>query len=206
MKAIFSKEGNRALRLSWAALAIAIAAAVAMGFGSYWYLQKEKRDGVQSARSLQEARASTDAVKREIEDMRTSSKVFQDLLDRGILQDERRLDFIERLDALKVRHRILSLEYDIDPQRPLPLAGGRVFNALEVMGSKVKVRLKALHEGDALAFLEDLAMPARGFHALSKCQLKRVDRVAADVTNARVEAGCTLEWISLKDKGKARAN
>ncbi len=206
MNAVFSKEGNRALRLSWVVLVVAIAAALAMGFGSYWYLQKEKRDGVQSARNLQEAKARTDAVKREIEDMRASSQVFQGLLDRGILQEERRLDFIERLDALKVRHRLISLEYDIDPQRVLPLAGGRVFNALEVMGSKVKVRLKALHEGDALAFLEDLATPARGFHALSRCQLKRVERVAADVSNPRIEADCTLEWISLKDKGKARAN
>jgi hypothetical protein len=138
--------------------------------------------------------------------MRASSEIFQDLLDRGVLQEERRLDFIERLDRLKSVHKLDTLEYDIEPQRVLTLAGGRVFNSLDVMGTRVKLRFKALHEGDALAFLEDLAKPTRGFNAMSSCHLQGVERVGEDVTSPRVEGSCALERISLKDKVANRAN
>lgn len=205
MNVIFSKEGSRALRFSWIALALAVVASIGLGFGSYWYLQKEKRDSVASAGRLKTAKARNEAVKRELEDMRTSSTIFQDLLDKGVLQEERRLDLIERLDQLKVNHRLDSLEYDVEPQRVLTLAGSRVFNSLDVMGTRVKVRFRALHEGDALAFLEDLSKPPRGFNAMSRCHLKGVERVAADVSNPRVEGDCALEWISLKDKVTTRA-
>ena len=153
MNAAFSKEGSRLLRLAWATLAVAIAAACALAWGGYWYLQKEKRDGVVSKRQLGEAQARLANAKRERDDLRTSSEVFQDLVARGILKEESRLDLLERLHDLKVRHRLLGLEYEIAPQRPLPLAGGRVFNAVDVLGSRVKIKALALHEGDALAFL-----------------------------------------------------
>jgi len=206
MKAVFSQEGFRTLRLSWIALALAVFASGALGFGSYWYLQKEKRDSVVSAGRLSAAKARTEAIKREIEDMRTSSKLFQDLLDKGVLQEERRLDFIERLDQLKAGHRIDSLEYDIEPQRLLTLAGGRVFHSLDVMGTRVRFRFKALHEGDALAFLEELSNPPRGFNAISRCHLQRIERASTDFSNPRVEGSCSLERISLKDKATARAS
>lgn len=206
MNAIFSKEGFRALRFSWIALALALAASAALAAGSYWYLQKEKRQNISAAERLKVAKARAEAIKREIEDMRASSEIFQDLLDRGVLQEERRLDFIERLDRLKSDHKLDSLEYEIEPQRVLTLAGGRVFNSLDVMGTRVKLRFKALHEGDALAFLEDLAKPARGFNAMSSCHLQGVEGVGENVTSPRVEGSCALERISLKDKVATRAN
>lgn len=206
MSAVFSKDGVRGLRISWVLLALAVVSAAAVAFGSYWFLQQEKRDGLTLGKRLQQSRARNDAVKREIEDMKASSKVFQDLLDRGILQEGSRLDFLERLDQLKNSHRLTSLEYDIDPQRPLKLADGRVFNALDVMGSRVKLRVRALHEGDALAFLEEMSTPKRGFNAVSRCHLQRIERATADVSSPRIEANCTMEWISLKDKVKSNAN
>ncbi|MDH4065364.1 MAG: hypothetical protein OEW19_13275 [Acidobacteriota bacterium] len=206
MSAVFSKDGVRGLRISWVLLALALVTSAALAAGSYWFLQQEKRDAITLAKRLQQSKARNDAVKREIEDMRASSTVFQDLLDRGILQEGSRLDFIERLDQLKNSHGLINLEYEIDPQRVLTLADGRVFNALDVMGSRVKLRLKALHEGDALAFLEDLSTPKRGFNAMSRCHLQRIERASADVSSPRVEASCTMEWISLKDKVKANAS
>jgi hypothetical protein len=206
MNAVFSKEGSRLLRVAWATLAIAIAAACALAWGGYWYQQKEKRDGVVSKRQLGDAQARLANAKRERDDLRTSSEVFQDLVARGILKEESRLDLLDRLHALKVRHRLLGLDYEVAPQRPLPLAGGRVFNAVDVLGSRVKIKALALHEGDALAFLQDLSMPPKGFNPVSRCTLRRLQATRDDATAPRVEAECILEWISLKDKRGARAN
>ena len=206
MNIVFTKDGLRRLTFAWGLLALAIAAAAGVAWGSHVYLQIEKRDGITSKRQLSEAVARVDAAKRERDDLKSSSQIYDDLVKRGILLEESRLDLIERFERLKTRHRLIGLDYEISPQRPLPLAGGRIFNAVDVLGSRVKVRVQALHEGDALAFLEELANPARGFNPLSRCTLRKIGAGAATASAARVEADCALEWISLKDKRGNRAN
>ncbi|MCW5592777.1 MAG: hypothetical protein KIS74_11815 [Burkholderiales bacterium] len=206
MNVVFSKEGFKRLRFSWLILGVSIVAAVASAWGSHLYLEKEKRDGLSSRRQLAEAQARVEAAKRERDDLKASAEIFQDLVKRGILGEESRLDFVERLERLKERHRLLALEFEIAPQRPLPLAGGRVFSAVDVLGSRVKVKVQALHEGDALAFLEDLAKPSRGFNPASRCKLRKLETGATAAAMARVEAECVLEWISLKDKRGNRAS
>ncbi len=206
MNAAFTKEGFGALRLAWAGLGLAIAAAAALAWGSHEYLQKEKRDDLASQRQLGEARARVETAKRERDDLRNSSAVFADLVNRGILKEESRLDLIERLDRLKAKHQLIELEYEIQPQRPLPLMGGRVFNAVDVLGSRVRIKAQALHEGEALAFIEELVRPPTGFNPASRCTLARMIPGSPDALTPRVEATCTLEWISLRDKRGNRAS
>lgn len=206
MNVVFTKDGFRRLAIMWFILGASIVAAVAIGWGGHMYLQAEKRDSVTSKRQLAEAQARVDAARREREDLKNSAEIFDDLLKRGILQEENRLDFIERLGRLKDRHRLFSLDYEIAPQRALPLAGGRVFNTVDVLGSRITLRTQALHEGDALAFLEDLATPPRGFTTLGRCVLRKFEAGSADSAVPRAEAQCALEWITLKDKRGARAN
>lgn len=206
MNFVFTKSGFRRLAIAWVILGLAIVAAAAIGWGSYVYLQAERRDGVSSKRQLSEAQARVATARREREDLKASAEIFDDLLTRGILQEEKRLDYIERLGRLKDRHQLFALDYEIAPQRALPLAGGRAFNAVDVLGSRITLRAQALHEGDALAFLEDLATPPRGFTTLSRCVLRKIEAGSVDSAVARAEAQCTLEWITLKDKRIARAN
>ena len=206
MNLVFTSDGFRRLAITWFILGASIVAAIAIGWGSHVYLQAEKRDGVSSRRQLAEAQARVDAARREREDLKASAEIFEDLVKRGILQEEKRLDFIERLGRLKDRHQLFSLDYEIAPQRALPLAGGRAFNTVDVLGSRINLRAQALHEGDALAFLEDLAAPPRGFTTLSRCVLRKVEAGSADSASPRAEAQCALEWITLKDKRGARAN
>lgn len=205
MNVVFSKEGTRRLRLAWAFLGIAILAAAGIAWASHWYVQKEKRDNQTSKRELAEVQARVDAARRERDDLQASSQIFMDLVRRGILKGEGRLDFIERLERLKTRHQLLALEYEIAPQRPLPLPGGRAFESVDVLGSRVKVRALALHEGEALGFTEDLTHPPRGFNPAARCTMRRLEAGTADAIVPRAEVECVLEWVTLKDKRGNRA-
>lgn len=206
MSVLFSKQGLRSLRGSGAILVLAIATAAGLAWGSHWYVQAQRRDGLATAGQLREAQSRVQSARQERENLEASSALFRDLVNRGLLQPESRLDMIERLDRLKERHRLLGLEYEIGAQRPLPLPGDRAFNAIDVLGSRVRVRALALHEGDALAFFEDLAHPRRGFNPPGRCGLRKLEPGSETSISARVEAECTLEWISLRDKRGARAN
>ncbi|HEX4764559.1 MAG TPA: hypothetical protein VFU92_09490 [Usitatibacter sp.] len=199
MSTVFTASGARNLRVSWVILALSIVAAILIVLASQWYREREHREGSQAERRLQEARGRVEAARRERDSLQESADVFRMLVDRGLLQGEHRLDLVEMVNALRTRHQLFSLDYEIAPQRPLQLPGGRAYPAVDVLASRVKVRLRALHEGDVLGFVQDLGQSRQGFYPLDRCLMKRVD-APADSIQPHVEADCTFEWITLKDK------
>ena len=203
MNHVFSAEGFRTMRVSWALLILALVAGAAIIGASHWYAQQEKRDSADSGRRLQEARARLDNARRERDSLQESADVFRTLVDRGLLQGERRLELVELVNTLRARHQI-ALDYEIAPQRPLALAGGRVFASVDVLASRVKLKARALHEGDLLAFVDALATNPQGFYPIDRCAMRRIEVAAAETLQPRVEADCTLESITLKEKRGAR--
>ncbi|HET6264541.1 MAG TPA: hypothetical protein VFD95_06780 [Usitatibacter sp.] len=205
MSPIFTAEGMRSLRTSWVLLVLSIASAAAIVLGSHWFLAREKREAVDAERKLQEARGRLEGARRERDSLQESADVFRTLVERGLLQGERRLDLVEMVGALRARHELFSLDYEVAPQRPLQLPGGRVYPAVDVLASRVRVRMRALHEGDVVGFVEDLGQSRQGFYPLDRCLMRRVEVATADALQPRVEAECAFEWITLKDKNAGRA-
>lgn len=199
MSQVFSRAGFLEMRLAWATLALAIAAGIGIVAGSHWYGEKEKRDSADYAKRLRESRARVESARRERDNLQQSADVFRTLVDRGMLQTESRLDVVELLNTLRVRYQLV-LDYEIAPQRTLALPGGRVFQSVDVLASRVKIKARALHEGDMLGFIDALETSSRGFYPVDRCVMRRVDVPDAESLQPRVEGECTLEWITLKDK------
>jgi hypothetical protein len=205
MKVVFAREGFLAMRGAYALLALAIVASLTLVFASQWYYDKERRDNATAARRLQEARARLDGARRERDSLQESSEVFRTLVDHGLLQSERRLDLVELVNALRARHQLASLDYEIAPQRPLALSGGRVFSSVEVLASRVKLKVRALHEGDVVGFIDELSRTPQGFYSVDRCAMRRLETAGAESLAPHVEADCALEWITLKEKRAGRA-
>jgi hypothetical protein len=206
MKQVFTAEGMRSLRTSAILLVLSVVAAVTFAVGSNFYLAREKRESLNFERRLQEARARLDGARRERDSQQESADVYRTLVERGLLQGERRLDLVEMVNALRARHHILALDYEIGAQRPLQLAGGRVFPGVEVLASRVKLRMRALHEGDVIALVEALAQSRHGFYPLDRCLMRRVEAPNPDVLQPRIEAECAFEWVTLKEKNAGRTS
>jgi len=202
---VIAAAGARNLRVSWVLLGLSIAAAIAIVLGSQWYRERESRESTTAQRRLSEATGRVEAARRERDSLQESADVFRTLLERGLLQGEHRLDLVEMVNSLRVRHGLFSLDYEIAPQRTLQLPGGRVYPALEVLASRVKVKLRALHEGDVLGFVQDLGQSRQGFYPIDRCLMRRVE-APADALQPHVEAECAFEWITLKDKNANRAS
>ena len=200
MKQIWTREGSRALRASWAILVASIAIAVGMVAGSHWFMERQKRESAALAKRTGEGRARVETARRERDSLEQSSDVFRTLVERGLLETERRLDLVELLNGLRVRHQLFSLDYEIGAQRPLTLSGGVSLTAVDVLASRVRLRARALHEGDMLDFIEALSQSRQGFYPVERCHMKRVEPRGNEALEPRVEADCTLEWITLKEK------
>jgi len=202
---VIAAAGARNLRVSWVLLGLSIAAAIGIVLGAQWDRERESRESTSAQRRLSEATGRVEAARRERDSLQESADVFRTLLERGLLQGEHRLDLVEMVNSLRVRHGLFSLDYEIAPQRTLQLPGGRVYPALEVLASRVKVKLRALHEGDVLGFVQDLGQSRQGFYPIDRCLMRRVE-APADALQPHVEAECAFEWITLKDKNANRAS
>jgi len=203
MSQVFSREGTRRLRTAWILLAASTAAAVVLIGGTQVYLQKEERDARGSERRLREARTRLDKIRVERDNLAESAAIYRSLIARGLMQPERRLDLVELMNGLRTRYRILSVDYEMSPQRTLQLAGNRTFPSVDILSSRVTLRLRALHEGDVLTFLQAIGADSQGFHPIDRCTMKRIGSPPGNVVQPRVEADCALEWITMKDKGSA---
>jgi hypothetical protein len=203
MNQLFNQQGLRTLRMPWALFFLAVIAGIGIAIASQWFLDRERRETTSSGARLKEARTRLDASRRERDSLQESAEVFRTLVERGLLQGERRLDLVELVNVLRARHQLFALDYEIAPQRPLVLAGGRVFTAVEVLASRVKLKLRALHEADVLGFVDALSQSRQGFYPVDRCMMRRLDVPDPGALQPRVEADCSLEWITLKEK---RAN
>jgi hypothetical protein len=107
------------------------------------------------------------------------------------------------VNDLRARHQLFSLDYEIAPQRALTLSGGRTYPSVDVLSSRVKIKARALHEGDLLGFVADISHSRQGFYTVDRCKMRRIDVQPPDALLPRVEAECALEWITLREKNAA---
>ena len=212
--------GFKALRFAGLVALSGLGVAVFLVSGSYLFWQSEKKADVVSQRNLQELRNRLETVKRERADLQGSEETYKSLIARGAFAPERRLDLIEALAELKKRHKLLGLEYEVAPQRPLKFATGATYAAVGIMASRVHMKIQAYHDGDLVAFLDEFPRIQRGFFPIDNCSIKRVaaaelraqaaageaaqpaSDTPSSAASAAIEADCTLEWITLVDKSK----
>jgi hypothetical protein len=188
--------------LGWpiAASLLALAAATLFILGSSYYLDVEKRSDGLSKRGLQAARQRVDNANQEADDLRTSVDIFKQLTAQGVFNTESRLDWIEVFKRLKVKHRLIALGYELAPQRQLQLPGGRVFPSIDPLGSRIKLKVQAYHDGDLIGFLEEFSLLKNGFYPIDRCSIRRISDAMNDPSAAHIEAECLLDWVTLKDK------
>jgi hypothetical protein len=122
----------------------------------------------------------------------------------GAFGDERRLAWIERLDALRGELKSPRLEYTIAARAPLPDRAEPV-PGLSFEASRLKVEFDLLHEGDLFVALKRLTHAPMGVSEIQSCTLRRLPRTAAATPRGdappdgspNLGGECQLDWISL---------
>ncbi len=135
-------------------------------------------------------------VRSEEIEIKQKSALFNTLQSRGVIGDEQRLDWVELLKEIRDRRRLLDLQYEIAPQRPLDAnpVGGFGFYA-----SSMTVQLKLLHEEDLTRLLDDLRQQARALIQVKSCSVSRLPRGGSDSgLPAQLQAECRIDWITLR--------
>jgi cellulose biosynthesis protein BcsQ len=162
-------------------------------------VQQEAENSLQQARAqLNESRSRLARAQEDEREIRAKIDRYRELIEQGRIQPENRLDWIEALRNVKEKRRLLSMEYEIAPQRPLdpkqPITGGYSF-----LTSPMKLDMLLLHEYDLLGLLSDLSATVPALISPRKCTIERLPPTAQPQA-AQLKASCEIDWITLQEK------
>ncbi len=143
-------------------------------------------------------------VQDEESELREKLSKFNTLQSKSIIGEERRLDWVETLRAIKESRRLIDLQYELAPQTPLdPQVAPGTSPGFEFMGSSMKAELLLLHEEDLLRFLSDADAKGRAFTRVRHCLVQKVPGGIASRDHGpspQLKASCEIDWITVRER------
>jgi hypothetical protein len=126
---------------------------------------------------------------------------YRGLLARGVIGDERRLEWVETIGQIKTDNKLFEIKYQIEPQRALELPGIAPTADVEFRVSALKVEMQLLHEGDLLVFIDGLRRSLKSHVLVRSCAIRRLVRSGQDRGIApRLRADCVIDLVTIRDK------
>lgn len=132
--------------------------------------------------------------KQEIQDYQPR---FVTLRERGFVGEERRLDWIEHIQHIRESRKLLPITYEISARQVFQVGPEVSLGGLELRGSKMKLQMGLLHEGDLLNFLDDLKH--KGFYTVQECKVKRAG-AEPESAHLPLAAECVIYWLTLGER------
>jgi hypothetical protein len=188
------------VRMRWELGLIVGAAALCVGFvlAGQDQLAGARREHAAANARKTEFEGKLKQVRQEEIEIRRKSELYSDLQRRGVIGTESRLDWIEGIRAIRDNRKLIELKYEFAPQRPLDKAeeGSHRFHS-----STMRARLRLLHEGDLVNFINDLGLQSRALIKVDACTIRRSTRAQSGSELAPLTAECDIQWITVMPAG-----
>jgi hypothetical protein len=188
---------NLAGSISVLLLAVLLAAGLIYGVLHY-DTQTEQSLRLAQAERI-ESRTRLSRAQEDEQEIRAKIDRYREIIESGRTQPERRLDWVETLRRIKEQRRLLGMEYEIAPQRPLdPKAV--ISGSYSFLASPMKLDLLMLHENDLLGLFGDLSRQVGAFVSVRQCTLERLPGNVQQPATPLLKAQCEVDWITLQEK------
>jgi hypothetical protein len=190
-------------RLQWSVIlfvSLAVAGAAVVGISTKMLGDAEKTNR-QSKQERDTAHSKAARASEEAQELREKIAAYQTLEARGIIGQEHRLDWIEKIRKIKKARKLIDVTYELGPQQPIAneVVPSRL-NGFEIMSSPMQLQISLLHENDLLDFLADLRAGIKGYIRIRECELTRTASAAvAGGPTPLLRADCVLGWITIRE-------
>ncbi len=151
-------------------------------------------------RQVNEARGRLATAQDDRANMATYALEYSTLLQRKIIGNEQRLDWIEGLDKIQRHKRVLDFKYAIAPQQPYTPAPMLDSGNFELKLSNMTLQFDLLHEGQLINFFDTLRTDIKGWFILDHCALERSATAPGNGTAPQLKAECSGGWLTLKNR------
>lgn len=195
------RDDLRYLRVSLIVGAVLLAAGAGVVVGMQkWAVRAAAEQSAAQAR-LAEARGKLASAREEELEIKRNLQQYRALVAKGIVGEENRLGWIERINAIRIAHKLFDIRSDIAEQRKLdnPVSGP------DIMVSHMDISLPLLHEGDLFQLLSDLRVTDRSYFQVKSCNLARGAPIDRRVLAPTMTATCGLDFYSIRERVPPKA-
>lgn len=152
----------------------------------------------------QQARERLARISEEEREVTERIEVYRRLRDLNIIGKERRLDWADSIQRIRLAREMLDVRYRIEPQKVLASIQGKP-GKVEFNVSTMRLELALLHEGDLLGFIDDLREAGNAYVSVRRCGITRSGSAAPPTGTAvltpRLRAECVIDLITVIDAG-----
>jgi len=177
-----------------AALLVAIDGGVV--WGMLKWTEQTQREQAQAQSELRDVQGKLARAREEEQEINRNLVRYRALLDKGIIGEENRLDWIERINAIRIAHKLYDIRSEMSEQARLdnsPIGP-------DIMVSRMKISLPMLHEDDLFQLLADLRASSRGYFQVKKCNLLRGAPADRRVLAPTMDAICELDFYTVRQR------
>lgn len=153
--------------------------------------QKDVRDAMQD-----EGRVLKDDIRLAV----TYSRPFAALVKKGVVGEERRLNWVEALREISAVLQLSKSNYRIEPKKMVSPDYIDNSGSFSLYASKMNLQLSLLHEADLLSVISALDRKAFGIFHVESCEFERKQEdFLSSGTSDNLSAECQLAWYTLDD-------
>jgi hypothetical protein len=176
-------------------LGLCLAVATLLIGGTHFFYLQQKELQLQAQTELSQAQGKYTYAANEKNDIREFQPAYLQLVERGFVGEEKRLDVVELIQTIQAKYRLLPMSYEIFPQQIVALDPATPTGELELRASKLVFKMNLLHEMDMLNLFKSLR--DRGQFINQSCAIKTSNAVSNIRLPNQLEAECSLQWVTM---------
>ncbi len=162
-------------------------------YATHGYVEGLQAERQQTLRQSTEAENRLRRLRNESREIAQRVATYEQLIQRGIVGAERRLEWVEALERLRARDGSRALRYTIEPQKAMdapPSAAG-----VSARASQVKLSASVPHEARAFELLDELRTTLPAHVLLRSCTLDRPSTATAD---GGLSLQCVIDFVTIE--------
>jgi len=169
----------------------------------YYHLQQQTTHR-QAVAQRTEMQGKLARARDEEQEIRQKILRFNQLVSRGIIGEERRLDWVEQVRQIKAARKLYDIEYELAPRQLLEASAAQgASGSFNFYASTMRLRMQLLHEEDLLHFLGDLRETEPAFLRPRSCAIERIQETSVRPSGSlapQLKAECVIDWITIGER------
>lgn len=195
----FAKKDWGVMRRSLITLSLAATFSLALISISARQSALAGKDWRDAQNQLRAAQSELSNAKQEQSIMSNDLAEYSVAVERHLIGEEARLDWLENLDKLHQQKLLPDFHYTIGPQKNYATPPALNSGNFNLHYSEMKVQLELLHEVQLLDFFDALRSQIKGWYQLDSCTLVRAPSESANI-RSNLKAECNGGWVTLQNR------
>ncbi len=181
---------------------LTLVTAVMMGVAGDRYQAAQQEKYNQSLSALRFTHKLYNDLVKDIDLLEQYRTLFNGYKSSGLVGKERRLSWIESLEATNKVIKLPNLSYRLLPREEFERPGLKVKRGVEVNSAAMELNMGLLHEEDIFSVFEGLRLSIKSLFVVDSCILTRNRKLGQplDTRRANLTANCVIRWVTIDAK------